>query len=86
MYLRWIPTSEVAIGDRIACLLSNASAYLTVTGWADKTIDLTRYGCGVYVHRIFTTSYAPWWVAGEDMRTFDLAREALIVGIGPSTR
>jgi hypothetical protein len=45
---------------------------------ADKTLDLTRHGLGVIVHRVFTVTGAPWW-AGEDMRTAELAGQALIV-------
>ena len=86
MYLIWIPTSEVRAGDRIACLLSDARDYLTVTGWHDKKLDLAKYDLGVHVHRTFETTYAPWWVncGNDDMRTNDLAGETLIVGIGPS--
>ena len=61
--LEWIPTAEVREGDKIACLLSDAQAYLRVTGWSDRTLDLTRYDLPVYVHRTFTVAYAPWWAA-----------------------
>lgn len=76
--LEWIPTADVRMGDRIACLLSDAQAYYSVTGWSDRTIDLTEHNLGVSVHRTFTTLPRVWW-AGNDMVTFDLAREALIV-------
>lgn len=86
--LEWVPTAEVRVGDRIACLLSDAHAFLPVTGWDDKTLDLTRYGSerpfGIIVHRVFTVTNAPWW-AGEDMRTGDLAGPALIVKRGTTT-
>ena len=73
----WIPTEEVRTGDRIACLLSDARAYPTVTGWSDKTIDLSAHGLGVHVHRTFTVRRAPWWA--EDMTTFNLDGKTLIV-------
>lgn len=79
--LEWVPTGDVREGDRIACLLSDAHAFLPVTGWADKTLDLTRHGLGVHVHRVFSVANAPWW-AGDDMRTHDLAGQALIVKRG----
>lgn len=80
-----IPVSDVKAGDRIACWLSDASAYPAVTGWTDKTIDLTRHGLGLFVHRHFTVNDAPWWTAvpstGTDVDdlTFDLTGTLCIV-------
>jgi len=77
--VEWIPTGEVKVGDRIACLLSDAHAYPTVTGWNDKVIDLSRYGLPVSKYRIFTVSEDVHWWIDESMRTNDLERETLIV-------
>lgn len=80
-----IPVSDVKVGDKIACWLSDASAYPTVTGWTDKTIDLTRYDLGVTVHRHFKTSDAPWWAVvpsahtDVDDLTFDVTATLCIV-------
>lgn len=76
--LEWIPTADVRTGDHIACLLSDASAYLEVTGWSDR--ELSRVP-GKPVHRTFTVRGAPWW-ADDAMRTFGLGRETLIVKRG----
>lgn len=62
MFTAWVPTTSVRIGDRLACLLSDAQAFPTVTGWTDKTLDLSSHGLGVIVHRVFTVRGAPWWV------------------------
>ncbi|MEV5883066.1 hypothetical protein AB0L74_10165 [Streptomyces sp. NPDC052020] len=66
----WVPTKDVKVGDKISCLLSDASADLEVTGWEDKVIDLTRYGLGVSTYRHFKVSWAPWWAC--DMKAFRL--------------
>ncbi|MFB8026901.1 MULTISPECIES: hypothetical protein [unclassified Streptomyces] len=66
----WIATAQVRMGDRISCLLSDASADLAVTGWQDKVIDLTRYDLGTSTYRHFTVKAAPWWAA--DMTSFRL--------------
>jgi hypothetical protein len=83
MYLEWMPAGDVEEGDQLVCLLSDASAYLRITGWHDKTIDLTAHGLGVTVHRVFEVAGAPWWVDEHD-RTSDLAGQTLIARIGPS--
>jgi len=79
-YVQWIPTKDVQVGDILPCYLSNATAYVTVTGWSDKylkTSDVT--------HRTFTVTGAPWWVRSDNMMiTSDLARETLVLGIGPA--
>lgn len=76
--LVWIPTAEVKVGDRIACLLSDAQAYPTVTGWSDRVLNLSRFeGLKDVTHRTFRVSGAPWWA--EDMLTDDLAGKSLIV-------
>ena len=82
--LEWIPTAEVREGDRLAMLLSDAQAFPEVTGWADREIDLTRHGLGVHVHRTFTVTPVEWWYGPHhaDMRTSDLAGQALIVKRG----
>ncbi len=59
--LEWVRTTDVKVGDRIACLLSDASAFPVITGWSDKTLDLTRYELGVAIHRVFRAMPAPWW-------------------------
>ncbi|MFI0553453.1 hypothetical protein [Streptomyces scabiei] len=66
----WIPTKDVKIGDKISCLLSDASADLEVTGWDDKVIDLTRYDLGTTTYRHFKVSWEPWWA--YDMKAFQL--------------
>ncbi|WP_037898470.1 hypothetical protein [Streptomyces sp. NRRL S-920] len=68
----WIDTKDVQVGDKIACLLSDARAYPRVTGWTDRVLKLSDV-----THRTFQVSGAPWWA--EDMTTFDLAGQALIV-------
>ncbi|GHH31449.1 hypothetical protein [Streptomyces rubradiris] len=75
--LEWVPTQDVQVGDRIACLLSDAHAYPRVTGWTDRVLELSRHGLKDVTHRKFQVSEAPWWA--EDMTTFNLARQALIV-------
>ncbi|MBM4574914.1 hypothetical protein GS896_25445 [Rhodococcus hoagii] len=70
----WIDTNDVQVGDRIACLLSDAEAYPTVTGWADGTYTQTD---GSY--RDFQVSGdRPWWVKDIDLRS-DLNGKTLIV-------
>jgi hypothetical protein len=64
------------VGDRVACLLSDARAYPRVTGWSDRTLDLSAHGLGVHVQRTFTVGAAPWWADG--MLTFALDGEVLI--------
>ncbi|MEU2462110.1 hypothetical protein ABZ604_31575 [Streptomyces sp. NPDC012473] len=66
----WIRTAHVRVGDRISCLLSDASADLEVTGWFDKVIDLTRHGLGTSTYRHFTVTAEPWWA--RDMKSFRL--------------
>ncbi len=66
----WIPTADVKVGDRISCLLSDASADLEVTGWEDRVIDLTRYDLGTSTYRNFKVSGEPWWA--YDMKSFRL--------------
>ncbi|MET9366212.1 hypothetical protein ABZX93_35665 [Streptomyces sp. NPDC006632] len=68
----WIDTKDVQVGDKIACLLSDARAYPRVTGWTDRVLKLSDV-----THRTFQVSGAPWWA--DDMTTFDLAAQALIV-------
>lgn len=80
MDLEWIPTGDVRIGDRLACLLSDARSYPTVTGWSDKMLILSRYGLDDVTHRTFTVTGASWWT--EDMLTFNLAEGTLIVKRG----
>jgi hypothetical protein len=77
MELEWIPTGDVQVGDRIACLLSDARDYLEVTGWTDKLLNLSRLGLDDVTHRTFKTKYTPWWAF--DMKTFSLSGETLIV-------
>jgi hypothetical protein len=66
----WIPTDQVRVGDKISCLLSDASADLEVTGWEDKVIDLTRYDLGTSTYRHFKVKWEPWWA--YDMKSFRL--------------
>jgi len=73
----WIDTKDVQVGDRIACLLSDASAYPRVTGWTDRVLKLSKQGLEDVTHRTFQVSGAPWWA--KDMTTFDLSGQALIV-------
>ncbi|MGW1627650.1 hypothetical protein [Streptomyces sp. NPDC002172] len=73
----WIDTKDVQVGDKIACLLSDASAYPRVTGWTDRVLELSKQGLKDVTHRKFKVSGAPWWA--EDMTTFDLSGQALIV-------
>jgi hypothetical protein len=62
-----IPTTDVRIGDKLCCWLSDGSAYPTVTGWSDKT--LTRVP-GKPVQRTFTVSGdVPWWVRSDPFQT-----------------
>jgi hypothetical protein len=62
----------VKIGDRIVCLLADADAYPTVTGWSDETI-------GGVVYRNFTVSGdSPWWV-DQSFVSFELGKTALVV-------
>ncbi len=81
--LTWIPAADVRIGDSLACLLSDAYAYLPVTGWSDSECDLSRYGLGISTRRTFTVAGRPWWVETADLR-HDLAGQALIVARDPS--
>ncbi|MFB8236121.1 hypothetical protein ACFC58_06175 [Kitasatospora purpeofusca] len=62
--LEWVPAEDVKEGMRLACLLSNASAYPVVTGWTDKE---STYSPGT-VHRYFELRGAPWWVEDSDRR------------------
>ncbi|MFG3582536.1 hypothetical protein [Streptomyces sp. NPDC047990] len=73
----WIPTRDVRVGDKIACLLSDASADLEVTGWSDKFLDLSRYALRSVTHRTFKVSWEPWWA--WDMKTYDLGNKALVL-------
>ncbi|MGW3426307.1 hypothetical protein [Streptomyces phaeochromogenes] len=73
----WIDTKDVQVGDKIACLLSDARAYPSVTGWTDRVLELSKQGLKDVTHRTFQVSGAPWWA--EDMTTFDLSGQALIV-------
>jgi hypothetical protein len=82
-YVQWIPAADVKTGDVLPCYLSDATAYVTVTGWADKELQLSRYGLQDVTHRTFTVASAPWWVDEMD-RTSDLAGETLVLGIGPA--
>lgn len=66
----WILTKDVKVGDKISCLLSDASADLEVIGWEDKVIDLTRYDLGTSTYRHFKVSWEPWWA--YDMKSFRL--------------
>ncbi|WP_331725155.1 hypothetical protein OG478_53190 (plasmid) [Streptomyces phaeochromogenes] len=68
----WIDTKDVQVGDKIACLLSDARAYPRVTGWTDRELKLSDV-----THRTFQVTGAPWWA--DDMTTFDLSGQALIV-------
>lgn len=73
--LEWVDVVEVRVGDRIACLLSDAEAYLVVTGWSDRELLVgTSLAC---THRTFTVKSAPWWA--RDMLTADHASQELIV-------
>ncbi|WP_030277157.1 hypothetical protein [Streptomyces sp. NRRL B-24484] len=62
--LEWIPAEDVKEGMRLACRLSDASAYPTVTGWTDKHLT---HSPGT-VHRHFEVSGAPWWVDDDMLR------------------
>jgi hypothetical protein len=75
-----VPTLAVRLGDHVACWLSDASAYLPVTGWSDRLLKLSRFGLADVVHRTFTVRGAPWW-AGTDMGmlTYDVAGTVFIV-------
>lgn len=80
MYLKWVPTKDVQVGDRLACLLSDGRAFPEITGWRDDTFE------DGYVQRVFTVGYAPWWVTcDESMMRHGLEGEALITAIGPCT-
>ncbi|MCX5207476.1 hypothetical protein OG897_39500 [Streptomyces sp. NBC_00237] len=73
----WIDTKDVQVGDKIACLLSDARAYPRVTGWTDRVLELSKQGLKDFTQRTFQVSGAPWWA--EDMTTFDLSGQAPIV-------
>ena len=73
-----IAVEDVRVGDVLCAWLSDASAYVTITGWTDRTIDLTRYDLGISVQRTFTVEGAPWWLdAGQ--RTATLGRRTFIL-------
>jgi hypothetical protein len=64
MRVQAIPTSEVQVGDRLCMWLADASAYPTVTGWADRELDLGYLGHPV--HRMFTLRDTPHWARAMD--------------------
>lgn len=72
-----IPVTEIRIGDRLCLWLSDASAYVVVTGWSDRTLDLSAHGLDNVVHRTFTVEHAPWWA--RDMLSADLSRSTFIL-------
>jgi hypothetical protein len=79
MERKWIPTHEVQVGDWLAHKLSDTPwTYTPVTGWADRELQLSRYGLADVTHRVFTVQNAPWWVDAMD-RTHDLNGKALII-------
>ncbi|MFZ2527649.1 MAG: hypothetical protein WAX14_08350 [Rhodococcus sp. (in: high G+C Gram-positive bacteria)] len=54
----WIDVDDVQVGDRLVCLLADADAYPTVTGWEDITYKTTNS-----VYRQFEVNGdRPWWV------------------------
>lgn len=77
--LEWVLTSEVKVGDKLACLLSDAEAYPVVTGWTDIVLNLSRYeGLKDVTHRTFSVPPTKWWV-DHAMLTHDLASQTLIM-------
>jgi hypothetical protein len=78
-HVDWVPTAEVRVGDRLACLLSDAHAFPAVTGWTDRVLDLAPHSLPSVTHRTFQVSGdTPWWV-DESMCTNNLANQTLIV-------
>lgn len=58
----YVQPADVVVGDRIACWLSDVSAYPHVTGGTSRKRDLTRYGIPVEWVTEYTVDSAPWWV------------------------
>jgi hypothetical protein len=79
---QWVRTRDVRMGDELAHKLSDTPwTYTPVTGWADRLLELSRFGGGLadVTHRTFRVSAAPWWVRDDNMMlTCDLDGEALI--------
>lgn len=59
-----VPTEDVRIGDRLCMWLSDASAYPTVTGWADETWGSNSDREARF--RVFTVRSEPWWADAND--------------------
>jgi hypothetical protein len=67
MRFEWVATSDVRIGDKIVCTLSDAEAFPTVTGWTDRVLHLGGR-LGDVTQRTFTVTGAPWWVQSDPMQ------------------
>lgn len=75
-----VDTADVRVGDKIACLLSDAEWFPEVNGWHDVLLPLSRYeGLSDVTHRYFSfDAWAPCWV-DESFQRHDLASKTLIV-------
>ncbi|OLT09684.1 hypothetical protein BJF78_30125 [Pseudonocardia sp. CNS-139] len=60
--IRYVPVREVQPGDEIACWLSDATAYVAVTGSTERVLELERHGLPNVTHIKFTSGARPWWV------------------------
>jgi len=78
LQVAYVDTMDVRVGDQIVCMLSDATATVTVTGWTDRELDLRWPGHANPVHRTFTYTSAPWWV-DKAMMTHGLAGRTHIV-------
>jgi hypothetical protein len=81
-HCRWVPATQVHVGDRLVFLLSDGGAAATITGWQDRRLDLTRHGLPIAYQRTYTVTGAPWWARDEAMRRFDVNGSVLIATEG----